>query len=44
MNLNDHFFIYLEALTFILLSTMFLLLYRSNKWFQRSRTLSKKDD
>ena len=44
MNLNDHFFIYLEALTFILLSTMFVLLYKSNKCFQRSRALSKKDD
>ena len=44
MKLNHHFFIYLEALTFILLSTMFLLLYKSNKWFQRSRALSKKDD
>jgi len=44
MNLSVHFFIYLEAFTFFLLSTMFLLLYKSNNWFQRSRVLSKKDD
>ena len=44
MNLNDHFFIYLEAFTFFLLFTMFFLLYKSNKWFQRSRALSKEDD
>ena len=37
-------FIYLDAFAFLLLAGMFFLLFKSNKWFQRSRALSKKDD
>ena len=44
MNLDAQVFIYLDALAFLLLSGMFLLLFKSNKWFQSSRALSKKDD
>ena len=44
MNLNTQVFIYLDALVFVLLCGMFLLLFKSNKWFQRSRALTKKDD
>ena len=44
MNFNAHVFIYLDAFAFLLLSGMFLLLFKSNKWFQDSKALSKKDD
>ena len=44
MNLNAQVFIYLDAFVFLLLSGMFFLLFKSNKWFQRSSSLSKKDD
>jgi len=44
MNLNAQVFIYLDAFVFLLLSGMFFLLFKSNKWFQRSKALSKKDD
>ena len=44
MNLNAQLFIYLDALVFALLFGMFFLLFKSNKWFQRSRALSEKDD
>tara|TARA_Y100001968_G_scaffold301576_1_gene313944 strand:- start:1101 stop:1244 length:144 start_codon:yes stop_codon:yes gene_type:complete len=44
MNFNAQVFIYLDAFVFLLLSGMFFLLYKSNKWFKRARALSKKDD
>ena len=44
MNLNAQVFIYLDAFVFLLLSGLFFLLFKSNKWFQRSKALSKKDD
>tara|TARA_B100000700_G_scaffold172911_1_gene191048 strand:+ start:162 stop:296 length:135 start_codon:yes stop_codon:yes gene_type:complete len=44
MNFNTQLFIYLDALAFLLLIGLFFLLFKSNKWFQRSRALSKKDD
>ena len=37
MNLNAQVFIYLDAL-------IFFLLFKSNKWFPRSRALNEKDD
>ena len=44
MNLNAQIFIYLDAFTFLLLSGMFILLFKSNKWFKRSGSSLKKDD
>ena len=44
MNSNAQIFIYLDAFAFLLLSGMFLLLFKSNKWFHGSNHLSKKDD
>ncbi len=44
MNFDAQVFIYLDSLVFLLLSGLFLLLFKSNKWFQRSKALSKNDD
>tara|TARA_B100000700_G_scaffold238047_1_gene264449 strand:- start:984 stop:1118 length:135 start_codon:yes stop_codon:yes gene_type:complete len=44
MNLNAQLFIYLDGFAFLLLSGMFFLLFKSNKWFQRSKAVSNKDD
>ena len=44
MNLNAEIFIYLNSFAFFVLIGIFILLFKSNKWFQRSRALSKKDD
>ena len=44
MNSNAQVFIYLDALAFLILSGMFILLFKSNKWFRRPKDLIKKDD
>ena len=44
MKLNPQIFIYLDVFVFILLLGMFFLLFKSNKWFQRSSAILKKDD
>ena len=44
MNLNAQLFIYLDGFAFLLLSGLFFLLFKSNKWFQRSKAVSSKDD
>ena len=44
MVFDPQLFIYLDAFVFLILFGMFLLLFKSNKWFQKSRAFSKKDD
>ena len=44
MNDNAHVFIFLNAFSFLGLSGMFYLLFKSNKGFQGSSPSSEKDD
>tara|TARA_Y100001968_G_scaffold55698_1_gene46926 strand:+ start:4972 stop:5106 length:135 start_codon:yes stop_codon:yes gene_type:complete len=44
MNFDAQTFIYLDAFVLLLLSGMFFLLFKSNKWFHRARASSEKDD
>ena len=44
MNNPAEIFIYLDSLAFILLGGLFLFLFKSNKWFQKSKDSQPNDE